>query len=52
MRVYRPRVELVQVLRQDAEALHRLVVTVEPEAGVAGVVVARVEVLHTAVEHC
>ena len=49
LRVHRPRVELVKVLRQNAEALHRLVIAVEPEAGIAGVVVPRVEVLFTAV---
>ena len=39
------RVKLVQVVCQDAQALLRRVVAVEPETGVAGVVIPSVEVL-------
>ncbi len=45
MRVHWARLKLVQVVRQDAQALLRRVIAVEPEAGIAGVVVPSVEVL-------
>ena len=43
--VHGARVELGQVCVQDGQALEGVVVAVEPEAAVGGVVVARVEVL-------
>jgi hypothetical protein len=45
MAVHGPRLKLIQVSSQQLQALGGVVITIEPEAAVAGVVVAGVEVL-------